>query len=120
MKAKDKKAVVTLLDRAFTALKEARDRAGKRYEPLHEEIADICDDVVALMLTMQNPDFKRDWLEKTDYPLTRLSDDRNQDISPAGACRLPVVDSLYLYEAERLRAQGFPTVFVRASTNKLD
>jgi hypothetical protein len=79
MNAKDRKAVASLLLPAFNALVKARDRAGSRYEPLHEEIAEICDDVLVLMLDMYDPDFEQDSVAKISYPVSRLSDDRNRD-----------------------------------------
>jgi hypothetical protein len=81
MKAEDRRAVASLLLPAFNALLKARDRAGSRYQPLHEEIADACDDVLSLMLEMYRPDFEQDSLAKISYSVSRLSDDRNKDVS---------------------------------------
>jgi len=57
--------MVSLLNDAFSALVKARDRAGQRYEPLHEEIADICDDVMALMEAIQDPEFDQEMRKRT-------------------------------------------------------
>jgi hypothetical protein len=94
MKAEDKKAaVVSQLESAFRELVTARDCAGKRYEPLHEETADICDSVLSLIATMIESDFDSSWFAKTEYPETRLSDTRREDYDEIEG--LPPLDRIY-------------------------